>query len=436
MNLEEKFRGLVRTNTERSVSPPDSPRRLESQRSLLKMASFRSTSSENVPHYALPTTNSFRLQTMNSFRASSPRSGSNSPPSSRDTSPKHGLSVSFSRAPTFEQHFIIPEPPEPASIRSGIDAQLVINSLILLGFDSDEYIKTYSGIAYDLIPLNRETFHNSGGDKMLLIVLHYLLCILDPELFLLDIKSCWPYLDARERNVFKGAVNTSIKRLIDQEVIPNDVYQPAYLNNHDKHATWSLLRALTDVCLDNMLPEKPPGEDLLYSESNKEVLLDTMENQLQKVIGMMSTHQDLTDEYRAYLQELVDRVHAANRLISKQQQSKERIDNNNVNHHSNIRNKKKILGAKGVKLRQDKIDLINKKKDLLKGFMDSELLQHIEKFLEQDAEDMRVNGKAHEKRALRKAKTMTAEDLEQYKEQMKDSITQLVNSIEAVCDLV
>eukprot|EP01033_Poteriospumella_lacustris_P019482 gene19482-14115_t len=30
---------------------------------------------------------------------------------------------------------------------------LTINSLILLGFNSDEYIQIYSGIAFDLVPL-------------------------------------------------------------------------------------------------------------------------------------------------------------------------------------------------------------------------------------------------------------------------------------------
>lgn len=462
----EKTVGLLRSSRSflSSETPPIAPspdRSLVDRAMLLKSASFRSTSSAtgDVPHYALPTTNSFRLQAMNSFRNSSPlgrsstpphfngsfrlqssnsfridspASRSNSPPNHRNVSPKN---EAFQRTPTFDANLVVFEPAEPAAVRAHVDAQLAINSLILLGFDSDEYVKTYSGIAYDLIPLNRDTFDHSGGDKMLLIILHYLLCILDPEQFLMDIKSCWPYLDARERNCFKGAVNSSLKRLIDQHVIPADAYQPSYLNNHDRHATWRLLRELTDVCLDTMLPETVSVGSSLDQEQDKDVLLGNMEAQLEKVIKMMSDHQDVTDEYRTYLQELVDRVHAANRLLNKQTLD---MDRNAVETSAaNMRNKKKILGQKGMKIRLEKIDKINAQKDLLQSFMDSELLQNIEKFLEQDANEVQLSGKkSPAKRALRKAKTMSAEDFEQYKEQMRDCIGQLISALDSVCDLI
>jgi hypothetical protein len=82
-----------------------------------------------------------------------------------------------------------------------ITSHLTLNSLILLGFNTDEYIQIYSGIAFDITPVSTKTFEKPN-EKMLFIILHYLLCILDREEFLLSIEKCWPFLDNKERGMF------------------------------------------------------------------------------------------------------------------------------------------------------------------------------------------------------------------------------------------
>lgn len=386
----------------------------------------------NTPHYALHTSSSFRLTSPSpSFRRQLSRMNS----SSRSPSPRSSPLSS----PKSERKILPAEPPEPAALRCHIDAQLTINSLILLGFDSDEYIKTYSGIAYDLIPLNRDTFEHSGGDKMLLIVLHYLLCILDPEHFLNDIQSCWPYLDAKERNAYKHAVNASMKRLMDENILPAGIYQSSHLNNHDKNHTWHLLRSMTDVCIDMMLPERPVDDDFTR-ETDKDILLQMMEAQLDWVTKLIADHHDVTDEYQQYLEELVGRLQAANRTLTKQQHQQQADARNGQSNHANSqaneRNKRKILGPNGVKLRREKLGLIRQKKELLQKFIDTELLQQIEKFLEDDAEQIRAlkTSAGGKRRTLRRAKSMSPEDLEEYQAQIKGCLDQLIASIDRACE--
>lgn len=360
----------------------------------------------------------------------SPKSALSMSPLSRSGSSPRSLSpgkVSF-HAPA------APETVESAHLRTYIDAQLTINSLILLGFDSDEYIQTYSGIAYDLIPLNRETFDHSG-DKMLLITLHYLLCILDPEHFLREIKPCWPYLDHKERNAFKHATNRSIRRLIDLSLLDKDVYQASYLNNSNKQRTWKLLRALTDACLDAMLPAASPTEE--QPDEDKESLLQQLEAQLHSVTGMMSQQQDVTEEYRCYLQELLQRLQVANKALAKQAEEEASRQSNNINHTSNVRNKRKVLGPQGQKIRREKLMRIHEQRQLLQSFLEAPLLGNVEKFLQLDEEQIKEKGgKKTEKRALRKAKTMTKEAFEEYKNTMRDCIGQLISNIDTVCDLI
>ncbi len=129
-------------------------------------------------------------------------------------------------------------------------AHLVINSLVLLGFNCDDYIDIYSGIAYDLPVLNVETF-NKSNQKLLLIILHYVLSILDREEFLLAIHTCWPFLDNKEKSNFLRAIHQCLQRIISEE--DNVDYRSAILIEAKGKEVWFLLRFLTDKCLQIMI---------------------------------------------------------------------------------------------------------------------------------------------------------------------------------------
>jgi hypothetical protein len=345
---------------------------------------------------------------------------------------------------------ITPEPVENTLLRCHIDSQLTLNSLILLGFDSDEYIRLYSGIAFDLLPLNQQTFdHPSTSVKMLLIVLHYLLCILDPEHFLLDIASCWPYLDSKERNNFKHAIHRSVKRLVIQGRLSPDVYLASMLNeqnNLDKTYTWHLLRILTDLCLEAVLPpvslHRMPE---IWISEDREALLEAISNQVNQVIVMMTDHHNEQEEQKTYLDELLHRAAIANEFT---EQSGQPIERSPQKHHYSCQSrhhaspvslnaKRKILGAKGIKIRSEKLQSIKQKRELLQALLDAPLLANIEELLKIEAGQKATQNLPSEpgkQRALRRAKSNT--NMEVDLNTMKDSITLLIGSIDSAVDLI
>eukprot|EP01031_Cornospumella_fuschlensis_P037102 gene37102-45036_t len=109
----------------------------------------------------------------------------------------------------------------PAQVpRWQVDAQLVLHSLILIGFDSDLYVDLYRGIAYDLPPPSIEVFEHSNGEKMLLTILHYLLSILDPS-FPPTITHVFPYTTGMEKLKFRQEVVSALQRLAGKGLLPH-----------------------------------------------------------------------------------------------------------------------------------------------------------------------------------------------------------------------
>eukprot|EP01040_Poterioochromonas_malhamensis_P020140 gene20140-23984_t len=114
---------------------------------------------------------------------------------------------------------------------------LTINSLILLGFNSDEYIQIYSGIAFDLVPLESTSFDRTN-ERMLMVILHYLLLILDEDEFATSIQPYWPCLDNNEKRRYQRAIMDSLARLVARGELPGDVLQPALLTQAQGTKVW------------------------------------------------------------------------------------------------------------------------------------------------------------------------------------------------------
>jgi hypothetical protein len=76
---------------------------------------------------------------------------------------------------------------------SEVNANLTVNSLALLGFNTDEYLEVYPGLAKDIPPFTINAFEREN-DTALFCALHFLLCRLDYEHFDKSVCECWPYL--------------------------------------------------------------------------------------------------------------------------------------------------------------------------------------------------------------------------------------------------
>jgi len=135
-----------------------------------------------------------------------------------------------------------------------VTAHLTINTMILLGFDTDSYIHNYSGIAFDVRPLTINSFQKSN-EKMLMVSLHFLLLTVDKEEFTSSIEKCFPYLDSKEKNQFKRAVHNSIGRVLEEHPTTAPTYKASILTQAMGTEVWSLLRFLSDIALDITLCE-------------------------------------------------------------------------------------------------------------------------------------------------------------------------------------
>lgn len=145
---------------------------------------------------------------------------------------------------------------------SSLSAHFSVNSLAILGFSSSEYTELFSGIAIDLEPLTIKAFDKSNP-KMLLVILHFLLVILDSEEFPPSITKCWPYLDNSERAQFRRACYVSLTSLTNSQnqeknersdftspYLNSSLYTPKILQEANGHDCWSLIRVLTDLALE------------------------------------------------------------------------------------------------------------------------------------------------------------------------------------------
>jgi hypothetical protein len=373
-----------------------------------------------------------------------------------------------------------------------ITAHLTVNSLILLGFNTDEYTQIYSGIAFDITPVNTKTF-DKPNERMLFVILHYLLCILDREEFLLSIEKCWPFLDNKERNQFRKALHISLIRLIERGVMPNSLYQQSLLTTASGNEIWSLLHFLTDRALDqvlqqfreNQFPEQTnnahihssafptsflqnehshphsnyhnkddenstdPGNNSIVSSSltggtnTREVLINQIDERVHDVKVLILQFNDERKQWEEYLRELDHRLALAKKSIKATEQKLREL---------HLQDEYNILAEQGRAKRTKLLARVAAQKQLLNSFLNSPLLTDVDKYVQEEATvqeneskekaaaillDQSAIAKLEKANApTRRKKMLSKAELEAYKISMRDAISTLVDKIEEVGSLV
>lgn len=259
---------------------------------------------------------------------------------------------------------------------ASISAHFAVNSLAILGFSSSEYTELFSGIAIDLEPLTIKAF-DKPNPKMLLVILHFLLVILDSENFPSYITQCWPYLDNSERTAFRRACYTSLTFLSDaQNEIKDDEnfssplllpshFSPKILQESYGVECWELIRILCDLCLEKEFEN--PHDPLFVDNSNN---IDIYEQIKSNMIAIQqSTEQHLSEkkEISEYLNELQERYLQCKKI---------EISDDNSNFINEIK-QCNILISK-----------INSKKEILTSLCSSSLFPHVNILLQEESEKL------------------------------------------------
>jgi hypothetical protein len=136
-----------------------------------------------------------------------------------------------------------------------IFAEITVNSLVTLGFKIENYIDKYPSITIGLNPLDYQSFDRSN-EKMLLMTAHFLLCILEGDLFESKLISFWPYKATKDKTDFKRVVLSTIRKLEGTGIISATPEAKSVLFNQFKgHDVWKLLRNLSDAALDIQINE-------------------------------------------------------------------------------------------------------------------------------------------------------------------------------------
>lgn len=330
-----------------------------------------------------------------------------------------------------------------------ISAHLVINSLIVLGFNSDDYIDIYSGIAFDLPVLTAHTF-DKPNQKLLFIILHYLLTILDREDFPASIAECWPFLDQKERNAFMKAINDCLTKLLqDSSHFKHSI--SAIVASAKGEEVWELLRLLTDRCMDVMISIYQPNScndqleasynhgqsPLMYSRGNDDVedsrnrILTEIDSLVTELRGMILDFNDEQNDWSSYINELDKRLDIANKRILKGE---------NTLHEMRLLDEHHILSPAGEVKRNRVIQRINNQKELLEGFLHSPLLATVGKYITEESQNNELLESIKERLAKVNSKTrhvlMSQEELEEYKANMRTAITLLIAKIDDVVEVL
>lgn len=132
------------------------------------------------------------------------------------------------------------------------NAEITIRSVLVLGFNLEDYTNNFPTIGVGLEILNVNSFV-AKNSKALLVVLHFLLIMLDTEAFCASITYCFPYRDINEKNEFRHCILKSLERLVDRGLLPADLVRASLLLQAQGNEVWLLLRALTDVALDHAI---------------------------------------------------------------------------------------------------------------------------------------------------------------------------------------
>jgi hypothetical protein len=349
---------------------------------------------------------------------------------------------------------------QTATIAHSTLPQLTINSLILLGFNSDEYIQIFSGIAFDLVPLEATSFDRSN-ERMLMVILHYLLIILDEESFATAIQPYWPCLDINEKRKYQKAILESLARLVTREELPKDVLQPSLLTKAEGLKVWELLKTISDRCLEVMIGRfeqvEQPASDALAGvepkadnfppyESNKEwsadQLMTEIETEFQNLKSMVL---DMEIEHR----ERADYLHELDTRLRESEKTMRKLEKDLRDQHLN--DEHRIMSEQARHKREKIIEKLESQMSLLQAFLDTQLMNKVTEHLEEASDDDKSVGSSSVKSSPSRSpqRTLTRlnsikklqesnqgpillEDLEKQQTNLRSLLESLVNKIDEV----
>lgn len=265
----------------------------------------------------------------------------------------------------------------------GNSPYLVTNSLVILGFNPDEYLEMYSGISFDLGALTPKMF-DRPNERMLLVILHYLFIILFKEEFHSLIYDCWPFLDTKEKNCYKRVVHQCMLQLIDQQIVMKEQYTASLLTKAQGIDIWLLLRTITDHCLTKLInshDQEHQNHELIlqtpegYTLNERDQLLIFIDNEVTTIKTMILNHNNVSREYSIYAQELEQRLLNAEELIHQM---------TTTIYHEHIHDEHHIYADYGNHKRTHMIHKITTLIDLIAGFVDSPLISTLYKHISDD----------------------------------------------------
>ena len=224
-----------------------------------------------------------------------------------------------------------------------MDAALTVNSLALLGFNTDDYTHSYKGLAFNIEPLNARSFDKENEvttELTLLCILHFLLTRLDFPHFPQSVQHCWPYYDSKAKNTFKRAVNASLERIYEdvKDDLPSSLW---LLHMYAKPSdVWTLLRSLSDLCLESAIASLTSSQELSssgrkdtitavndYSITNgsieddekkcRDELIDSITYSQSCIDSIIATKLAMRSRQQQYMQELSVRLNKAKLILSK-----------------------------------------------------------------------------------------------------------------------
>lgn len=290
------------------------------------------------------------------------------------------------------------------------------------------------------------------NERLLQVVLHYLLLILDTDSFLAAITQCWPCLDYKEKNLYYTAVHESVTRLVQKNVIPGNVYKSSLLSMAAGEEIWNLLKSLSDACLDQMISTliaeaetdetTTPKDQRARNIEDKDDLLKAVEEEFHALRATLLQMRNERREWHDYIVELDDRMtNARKQAIKLETQMKEQLQGE----------EQEVLSEHGQWIRDQVLIKIASQIELLKQFCsaDMPLLAEVDAHLADDKEEFEEQGQlaatssSSVSRALTRPKSSkkssnkqrtTIEQLEQQKINIQRSLDDLITRINAVCD--
>ena len=263
------------------------------------------------------------------------------------------------------------------STESLINAELSIGSLMVLGFNANDYIENYPGIAYGVANLTVYTF-DKQNEKSLLVALHFLLSKLEPVEFVESIQSCWPFLDLKSKNEFKRAVQASFDRLVHKNWLTTGICKASILTTARGPDVWTLLRVLSDICVEVSIAEFNHEElDVVAHRYYATVdIRGAIEDELKLLESVIVSGIQVERDHSKYFSELDTRLRKATKNIEISRKKLQLILTNDI--------PQQILTEAGRAQRAEWIEKITNSKQLLLNLALSPLLIKAKELLAAD----------------------------------------------------